>query len=88
MKWLATIIGWCLCLVVVAQSNDTSMSKQKNNAIQLSGYAEIYYQHNTNGPVTNNDAPFVYSHDQNKQLSVNLAFVKAGYKKDRLRANM
>lgn len=88
MKWLATIIGWCLGLVVVAQTNDTSMPKQKTNPIQLSGYAEFYFQHNTNGPVTNNDAPFVYSHDQNKQLSVNLAFVKAGYINNRLRANM
>ncbi|MFN3300194.1 MAG: porin [Sediminibacterium sp.] len=88
MKWLATIIGWCLGLVVVAQSNDTSMPKQKTNAIQLSGYAEFYYQHNTNGPVTNNDVPFVYSHDHNKQLSVNLAFVKAAYNRGRIRANL
>lgn len=88
MKWLATIIGWCLGLVVVAQSNDTSMPKQKTNAIQLSGYAEFYYQHNTNGPVTNNDVPFVYSHDHNKQLSVNLSFVKAAYNRGRIRANL
>jgi hypothetical protein len=88
VKWLATIIGWCLGLVVVAQSNDTSMPKQKTNAIQLSGYAEFYYQHNTNGPVTNNDVPFVYSHDHNKQLSVNLSFVKAAYNRGRIRANL
>ena len=87
MKCIVTIIGWCICLTVVAQSNDTT-EKQNSAAIQLSGYAEIYYQHNTNGPVTNNDASFVYSHDNNKQLSVNLAFVKAAYKRDRIRANL
>lgn len=87
MKYLVTIIGWCISLTVVAQSKDTTQ-QQNNAAIQLSGYAEIYYQHNTNGPVTNNDAPFVYSHDNNKQLSVNLAFVKAAYNKGRIRANL
>ncbi|MBT9483657.1 porin [Sediminibacterium sp.] len=88
MKWLITIIGWCLCLVVVAQPRDSIMPLQKTSAIQLSGYAEFYYQHNTNGPVTNNDVPFVYSHDKNKQLSINLAFVKAAFKKESIRVNL
>lgn len=87
MKCLVTILGWCICSSLVAQSSDTSV-KQKTALIQLSGYAELYYQHNTNGPVTNNDAAFVYSHDNNQQLSINLAFLKAGYTNNRVRVNL
>ncbi|OYZ01383.1 MAG: hypothetical protein B7Y37_06850 [Sphingobacteriia bacterium 28-36-52] len=87
MKSLVTIFFWCIGLLVVAQTSDTT-DKQKKAAIQLSGYAEIYFQHNTNGPFTNNDVPFVYSHDENKSLSINLAFVKAAVNKNRLRANL
>lgn len=87
MKCLVTILGWCICSSLVAQSSDT-LVKQKTALIQLSGYAELYYQHNTNGPVTNNDAAFVYSHDNNQQLSINLAFLKAGYTNNRVRANL
>jgi len=87
MKSLVTIIGWCICLSAVAQISDTS-GKQKTTAIQLSGYAEIYYQQNSNGPLTNNGSAFVYSHDENKALSINLAFAKAAFNKDRVRANL
>lgn len=88
MKWFAIIVGCCWCTLGVAQPNDSVVYKQKKTAIQLNGYAEIYYQHNSNGPTTNNDAPFVYSHDDNQQLSINLAFLKAGYNKNRVRANL
>ncbi len=87
MKVLVTILVWCTCLTVFAQSSD-SIVKQKIASIHLSGYAEIYYQQNTNRPVTNNDAAFVYSHDENKALSINLAFVKGALNKDRVRANL
>lgn len=87
MKLLVTILSWCICLTVVAQTSDTTV-KQKKTAIQLSGYAEVYYQYNSNGPVTNNDAAFVYSHDENKALSINLAFAKANLNTDRVRANL
>lgn len=87
MKCLVTMFFWCICLTVVGQTSDTT-DKQKNAAIQLSGYAEIYYQHNSNGPVTNNDMPFVYSYDPSKTLSINLAFVKAAVNKNRVRANL
>jgi hypothetical protein len=88
VKWFATIVGWCFFTAIVAQPNDTIVHQRKAPAIQLNGYAEIYFQQNSNGPVTNNDMPFVYSHDENKQLSINLAFLKAGYNKNRIRANM
>jgi len=87
MKYWVTILGWFICITLVAQSSDSAVI-QKNGAIQLSGYAEIYYQQNTNGPATNNGASFVYSHDNNKQLSINLAFLKAGYSNSRVRANL
>ncbi|MDP3392668.1 porin [Sediminibacterium sp.] len=87
MKCLFTIIVWCICLTLIAQPSDSAFN-QKKAAIQLSGYAEVYYQHNSNGPTTNNDASFAYSHDENKALSINLAFVKAAYDKNRLRANL
>lgn len=88
MKRLLTIAAFCLVTQLLAQTTDTTIHVQKPPLILWSGYAEIYYQRNSNGPTTNSKSAFVYSHDQNKRLSVNLAYVKGQISRTRFRSNL
>lgn len=56
--------------------------------LTISGYAEAYFQHDFNRPVNNSRPAFVYSHNRTNEVNVNLAFIKAGYSTDKLRANV
>lgn len=62
--------------------------KNENDVLQISGYAEIYYQYDFNNPKQNTRPPFVYSHNRNKEVNVNLAFLKATYDTENIRANL
>ncbi|OCK51727.1 hypothetical protein BA768_03180 [Chryseobacterium sp. CBo1] len=56
--------------------------------LTVSGYSEVYYMADFNNPKNNSRPGFVYSHNRNNEVNVNLAFIKAGYNTDRLRANL
>jgi len=56
--------------------------------LTVSGYAEVYYMADFNDPKNNSRPGFVYSHNRNNEVNVNLAFIKAGYNTDKLRANL
>jgi hypothetical protein len=88
MKRLVSIAVFCSVTQLYAQITDTTVQLQKTPLIQWSGYAELYYQHNSNGPTTNTNAAFVYSHDQNKRPSVNLAYIKGQINRPRFRSNL
>lgn len=60
----------------------------KKAEIQLSGFAEVYYQYDFNNPINNSRPAFIYSHNRNNEFNINLAFVKASYKNDLLRSNI
>lgn len=62
--------------------------EEKNNPLKISGYAEVYYQHDFNNPESNSRPGFVYSHNRNNEFNINLAFVKANYETERVRANL
>lgn len=88
MKWLFTIAVSSMFTRLFAQTTDTAIHLQKTPLVQWSGYAEMYYQHNSNGPTTNNNSAFAYSHDQNKRPSINLAFIKGQINHTRFRSNL
>lgn len=54
----------------------------------FSGYVEAYYNYDFNRPVNNTTPGFLYNFNRAGEASVNLAFVKAAYATDRLRANL
>lgn len=56
--------------------------------LKISGFAEVYYQYDFNNPEDNSRPDFIYSHNRNNEVNVNLAFVKASYETERLRANL
>ena len=61
---------------------------ETKNPLIISGYAEVYYQYDFNNPENNTRPGFVYSHNRNNEVNLNLGFVKANYETERLRANI
>lgn len=53
-----------------AQENTTT------KALNFSGYAEAYYLYDFNNPIGNTRPNFIYSHNRNNEVNVNLAFLK------------
>lgn len=58
------------------------------NPLTISGYAEVYYLQDFNRPISNIRPGFIYSHNRTNEVNLNLAFIKAAYNQDRVRANL
>lgn len=56
--------------------------------LTINGYAEVYYQYDASNPLNNKRPGFVYSHNRNNEVSLNLAYIKANYSTDKMRANV
>lgn len=65
-----------------------SDSTNGKKAILLSGAADIYYAFDFNQPAGNKRQSFLYNHNRHNELNVNLAFVKAAYAENKIRANI
>lgn len=63
-------------------------AQEETKPLNISGYAEIYYQFDANNPKNNSRPPFVYSHNRNNEVNLNLGFIKANYETEKLRANL
>ncbi|TDQ77859.1 porin [Sphingobacterium yanglingense] len=61
---------------------------QENNGLRISGYAEVYYQRDFNVDKSNQRPNFIYSHNRNNEVSLNLGLVKASYETERMRTNL
>lgn len=60
----------------------------KNKTLDISAYAEIYYQYDANRPLNNTRPSFVYSHNRNNEVNLNLAYIKAQYNNKKVRTNI
>lgn len=56
--------------------------------LTISGYAEVYYQQDFNNPKPNTRPGFVYSHNRNNEVSLNVGLIKASYENEKVRANL
>ncbi|TJZ61107.1 porin [Sphingobacterium olei] len=56
--------------------------------LTISGYAEVYYQQDFNNPKSNTRPGFVYSHNRNNEVSLNVGLIKASYENEKVRANL
>ena len=63
-------------------------AQEENKPLKISGYAEVYYQFDTNNPQNNSRPSFIYSHNRNNEVNLNLGFIKANYETEKLRANL
>ncbi|MBL7707249.1 MAG: porin [Taibaiella sp.] len=74
--------------ILLIYSSGLAAQEAKQNALEISGFAEVYYQYDGNNPERNTRPGFIYSHHRNNEVNINLAFIKAGYATGRLRANL
>lgn len=65
-----------------------SAQESKEHPLKISGFAEVYYQYDSNNPESNSRPGFIYSHHRNNEININLAFIKANYETENLRANL
>lgn len=63
-------------------------STQTKNPLTISGYVEAYYNHDFNRPDNNTVPGFLYNFNRANEVNLNLAFIKANYATDRVRANV
>lgn len=75
------------CMVVLMRLSVTEAQGVKS-ALEMSGYLETYYSYDFNRPEDNVRPSFLYNHNRSNEVSVNLAFLRAAYKSENVRANL
>ena len=72
-----------------ARSDGSATTAAPSSGLTLSGYIEAYYSHDFTAPKTAQERPgFLYNHKRNREVNVNLAFLKGAYTSERVRANL
>lgn len=87
-RLLILIIKTVLFLYVFLNTGKAYSQEIADKQLKISGFAEIYYQCDFNNPENNSRPGFIYSHNRNNEVDVNLAFIKASYETDVIRANI
>ncbi len=72
-----------------ARSDVSATTAAPTSGLTMSGYVEAYYTRDLTAPKTDQERPgFLYNHKRNREVNINLAFLKAAYTAERLRANL
>lgn len=69
----------------------TSLSKSQTNnrkTLVFSGYTEFYYSYDFSNSSHHEKPNFIYNYKKDNELSLNLAYAKASYEKQNIRANL
>jgi hypothetical protein len=77
-----------IIMITAALLTAKSTQAQEVSKIKVSGYIETYYSYDFNKPVSNNRPSFIYSHNRNNEVNLNLGFIKANYDGGKIRANL
>lgn len=77
-------ILFCLLLLIgnIGQAQDSTAT------IAWSGYVEAFYAYDANRPADNRRPAFLYSHNRQNEININLAYLKAAYTGANTRANL
>ena len=78
------ICSGLLCLLYIQANAQTPDSSK----ITVSAYAETYYSYDFNQPADHNRPAFLYNHNRHNEFNINLAYVKAAYSAEKIRANL
>ena len=73
---------------LLALSSVAFAQEVEKNPLTFSGYAETYFQYDANNPDNNARPGFIYSHNRNNEISLNLGLIKASYETEKVRANV
>ena len=72
-----------------ARSDVSATQANPNAGLTVSGYVEAYYSHDFTLNKTTPERPgFLYNHRRNREVNINLAFIKAAYTGERVRGNL
>lgn len=82
------MMGVAILLSAAASAQDSTITEVRANPLTFSGYVEGYYSYDFNTPPANTRPGFLYNFNRHNEFNVNLAFVRAAYAKDRVRANL
>lgn len=82
-----------LTVLPLILSNKDSFAQKDSTAastasLTFSGYAELYYVQDFDQSKAQERPGFLYNHKRNREVNVNLAFLKAAYAGERLRGNL
>jgi hypothetical protein len=81
MKQIITTILFITTALSSFAQNDTI------KPFTFQGYGELYYSYDSSNPSNHEKPNFIYSHKRHNEINLNLAYVKASYSKNNVRAN-
>ena len=70
-------------LLLEAHAQKDSVSK-----LTLSAYVDVYYSYDFSQPDNHERPPFFYNYNRHNELNINLAYIKAAYSSETVRANL
>ena len=82
------IIFSMLLVSGITVSAQDSSANQKKSRLEISGYADIYYQYDFNKPADKLRPPFLYNFKKHDEINTNLILLKASYNGKKFRANL
>lgn len=77
-----------LLTLIAGLTASVNLYAQEESKFKVSGYVEAYYGYDFNKPSDNNRPGFIYSHNRNNEVNLNLAFIKGSYTSEMVRANV
>lgn len=86
MRFILT--GLLICLVYNYSFSQSKPTDTSENPLTISAYGEFYYSYDFSKPINNEKSNFVYNHKRHNEITTNLIYVKANYKKQNYRANL
>ncbi|MCS6818808.1 MAG: porin [Chitinophagales bacterium] len=84
-KRLTFILQILFCLTYICS---TAQESKKSIPINISGYAEVYYNYDFGNPSDDYRPRFICSYNRHNEININLAYLKAAWNTERLRANV
>lgn len=63
-------------------------AQDSTDRFSITCYVEAYYGYDFNKPSSNTKPSFLYSHNRHNEFNINLAFLKANYQTNKVRANI
>ncbi len=88
---LKNLITLRRCILWTALSYFSPATGQKPDTLPklaLSGYIETYFLYDIETPSDHQRDPWIYSHNRNNEVNINLAFLKASHSSEKTRANL
>jgi len=82
------IIFSLLMVSGIAVSAQDSSANKKKPGLNISGYADIYYQYDFNKPNDKLRPPFLYNFKRHNEINTNLILLKASYDGKKFRTNL